>query len=91
MTYSCSFLRTRLKGRRALAIVQRKVLGVENPVILLEMDNTEAMTQQESPRSGPVVEMEEEASPRLDLSVEDAAFSSAEQTETNMELEFETT
>ena len=70
--------------------MQRKVLGVENPVILLEMDNTEAMSQQESPRSGPVVEMEEEASPRLDLSEEDAARSSADQTETNMELEFET-
>jgi hypothetical protein len=89
MTVACSFLRTRMKNRRALAIDQRKALGIENPVILLETDSIEALNQQESPRTSPV-EMQEEASPRLENSTEDASFASADQTESNMEFEFET-
>ena len=89
MTVACSFLRTRMKNRRALAIDQRKALGIENPVILLETDSIEALNQQESPRTSPV-EMQEEASPRLENSIEDVSFASADQTESHMEFEFET-
>ena len=89
MTGACRFLRTRMKSRRAQAIEQRKALAIENPVILLETDNTEAMSQQESPRAL-LVDMEEEASPRLHYTTADASPASAEQTESNMEYEFET-
>jgi hypothetical protein len=78
-----------MKSRRAQAIEQRKALAIENPVILLETDNTEAMSQQESPRAL-LVDMEEEASPRLHYATADASPASAEQTESNMEYEFET-
>jgi hypothetical protein len=89
MTGACRFLRTRMKSRRAQAIEQRKALAIENPVILLETDNTEAMSQQESPRAL-LVDMEEDASPRLHYTTADASPASAEQTESNMEYEFET-
>lgn len=83
------FLRTRLRSRRALAIEQRKSLGIENPVILLETDTTEAMSQQESPRSL-LNGMEMDASPRHGSPLEDASPASPDQTESNMEYEFET-
>ena len=88
MTFVGSFLRTRWKTRKALAMEQRKALGIENPVIILETDAAEAMSQQESPRS-PIVEMEE-ASHALDASVEDASPTSPDETESNIEYEFET-
>ena len=81
---------------------QRKALGIENPVILLETDNPEATSQHESPRAHPVemeeetsprsdnVEMEEDASPRIENVMEDASPASAGHTESNLEYEFET-
>jgi hypothetical protein len=85
------FLRARWPGRKALAREQRKALGIENPVILLETENSETASQPalNSPRSSHV-EMEEEASPRLDQSQEEASPCSPNQTESNMEYEFET-
>jgi hypothetical protein len=83
------FLRTRLRSRRALANQQRKILGVENPVILLETDAAEVASQQESPRSASAA-MEMEQSTRLDSSLEDASPTSPDETESNIEYEFET-
>jgi hypothetical protein len=89
MTCVRRFLRTRWKTRKALAIEQRKALGIENPVIILETDTAEAMSQQESPRS-PIVEMEEETSQALDASFKASSPTSLNETESNVEYEFET-
>ncbi len=84
------YLRSRLARRKALAREQRKALGIENPVILLETEGFENVSQQElqSPRSMNA-EMEEDTS-RLDQSLDDASPPSPNQTESNMEYEFET-
>ena len=84
------FLRTRLRSRRAIAIEQRKTLGIENPVILLETDAAEVASQQESPRTL-AVSTEMDLSPRPSSALEDASPTSPDQTESNMEYEFETT
>jgi hypothetical protein len=91
MTAACRFLNNRLKSRRALANDQRKAIGIENPLIVLETESFEAMSQAElqSPRSlSSDVEMA--SSPRLDQSEADASKSPLLQTESIMEYEFET-
>jgi hypothetical protein len=72
-----------------MAIGQRKSLGIENPVILLETDIPEVTTQQQSPRSLAAA-TDIEASPGLGCSLEDTSPVSPDQTESNMEYEFET-